>query len=107
MKFYSHRKEKRKLDEIKISFLEKFLINIPNIVDYPKFRYIVWKNEATFELDPYYSEGLWKGMVNSRIDDYKRMIIAKKDNKKIEDVLTLYKNTKCGNLMICVCKKFN
>jgi hypothetical protein len=103
----------KKLTDSKISLIEKIIINWATPVEILFVRNVYLQDKAgMIEMHPPFKkfieeEGVIKGLWNSKIKDYARLVKYSDEDKKIpKKVLKLYDGTPCGAVMKLTYKVF-
>lgn len=109
-------KKLKGLEDIKISSIEKIIVNwatpleylvISTLISFEKEFYERHLKKEYFEgEDTYFKEGTWSGLVNSKIDDYRRLVKSNKERTN-DKINLLYEGSICGKVMKVTYNLFN
>jgi len=89
------------LESIPITILEKLIINWATPLEFiviKPFTLFMNLNPKVLLYEYFQSQGIWKSIWNSKVDDYKRLIHAS-NNEDTTKVNRLYNFTLCGIVM--------
>ena len=84
----------------KVTNLERLLINFATPVEF-----LVCSLDGSDH--SYFENGAWRGLVDTKVGDYKRLLQAAKGNQVDQRVLELYRGTTCGCIMVLTYKLFH